>query len=352
MARKKGRPPKSPSSQTSSRSPSNALPKNLDLENLDEDDLEDIDALSPTKAASILQKLDALRPKIKGKAIVDDDEENVESATQAVNEVIQSQCEKGEGDTIVKETRVDNEKEEGLEVDQSIMEQKEAERRVDLWKELQEIGDSMQEKWVIMGDFNCCLNVQEKAGGIPLDVQQTEDFREMVIHCQLEDMNYSGCYYTWNNNQEGGDRILCKLDRVLVNMECCRNWPDAQTEFLNCGVSDHSPMLIKWAMFENKRSHSFKFMNHLTLDNEFLSIIQHLWRYDGEGCAMFRLMRNLERTKPGMIELNQRKYRDIDQKERLARDKLDVIQGLLHDDPMNNHLQKLEREARRDHYEW
>ncbi|KAK7287520.1 hypothetical protein RIF29_00801 [Crotalaria pallida] len=148
MARKKGKPPKSPSSQTSSRSPSNAIPKNLELENLDDDDLEDIDALSPTKAASILQKLDDLWAKLKGKAIVVEDEgnnnesltnknstrqiqeglipvENVESATQAVNEVIQSQCEEGEGDTIVKETQVDNEKEKGLEVVQSMKEQKE-----------------------------------------------------------------------------------------------------------------------------------------------------------------------------------------------------------------------------------
>ncbi|KAK7250835.1 hypothetical protein RIF29_33553 [Crotalaria pallida] len=276
MARKKGRTPKSPSSQTSSRSPSNAIPKNLDLENLDEDDLEDIDALSPTKAASILQKLDALRAKIKGKAVVDDNDGKMNASqadknitSQAVNEVIQSQCEKGEADIVVKETQVESQKEEGL----------------------------------------------EKAGGIPLDVQQTVDFREMVIHCQLEDMNYSGCYYTWNNKQDGEDRILCKLDRVLVNMEWCRSWPDAHSEFLNCGVSDHSPMLIKWAMVENKMSHSLKFMNHLTLDNEFLSIIQSLWRFDGEGCAMFRLMRNLERAKPGMIELNQRKYRDINQKQ-------------------------------------
>ncbi|KAK7256706.1 hypothetical protein RIF29_30164 [Crotalaria pallida] len=166
MARKKGKPPKSPSSQTSSRSPSNSIPKNLDLETLDDDDLEDIDALSPTKAASILQKLDDLRAKLTGKAIV------VESE---VKEVIQSQCEEGEGGTIVKETQVDNDKEKGLEVVQSMKEQKE------------------------------------------------------------------------------------------------------------------------------------------------------------EGCAMFRLMRNLEKLKSGLIDLKQRKYRNIDQKERVARDKLDVIQGLLQD---------------------
>ncbi|KAK7287554.1 hypothetical protein RIF29_00835 [Crotalaria pallida] len=96
MARKKGRPPKSPS------------PDLLYLE--------DIDALSPKKVASILRKLDALRSRIKGKAIEGDKEgkntedvpnqpdtiekeegsvpiENVEAASQAVKEVIQNQCE-------------------------------------------------------------------------------------------------------------------------------------------------------------------------------------------------------------------------------------------------------------------
>ncbi|KAK7259584.1 hypothetical protein RIF29_25193 [Crotalaria pallida] len=73
MARKKRKPPKSPTFHTSSPAPSNAIPKNLELEHLDEDDFDDIDALSPKKAASILQKLDALRAKIKGKAVADDE---------------------------------------------------------------------------------------------------------------------------------------------------------------------------------------------------------------------------------------------------------------------------------------
>ncbi|KAK7288603.1 hypothetical protein RIF29_02069 [Crotalaria pallida] len=73
MARKKGRPPKSPSTHLST--PTN-IPKNLDLDNLDDEDLEEIDDLSPKKAASILKKLDALRAKIKGKAFSDADNED------------------------------------------------------------------------------------------------------------------------------------------------------------------------------------------------------------------------------------------------------------------------------------
>ncbi|KAK7267241.1 hypothetical protein RIF29_19908 [Crotalaria pallida] len=69
MAKKKGRPPKSPSPHTPSPT---KIPKTLDLQHIDDEDLEDIDALSPKKAASILQKLDELRSRIKGKVVADD----------------------------------------------------------------------------------------------------------------------------------------------------------------------------------------------------------------------------------------------------------------------------------------
>ncbi|KAK7243518.1 hypothetical protein RIF29_38317 [Crotalaria pallida] len=69
MAKKKGRPPKSPSPHTPTPT---KIPKSLDLQHIDDEDLEDIDALSPKKAASILQKLDELRSMIKGKAVADD----------------------------------------------------------------------------------------------------------------------------------------------------------------------------------------------------------------------------------------------------------------------------------------
>ncbi|KAK7288557.1 hypothetical protein RIF29_02018 [Crotalaria pallida] len=66
---------------------------------------------------------------------------------------------------------------------------------------------------------------------------------------------------------------------------------------------------------------------------------------------MYRLMRNLELIKPGLIDLNKRKFRDIDTKERQERDKLDAIQEMLQNDPMNIYLQKIEKEARKEHYE-
>ncbi|KAK7287479.1 hypothetical protein RIF29_00759 [Crotalaria pallida] len=94
--------------------PISSVPKNLDLEQLDDDDFEDIDALSPKKAASILKKLDLLRSRIKGKVIEGDKE--------AVNEVIQNQCVEV---SVVNETQMESGEVQILEEDHSRKEQQE-----------------------------------------------------------------------------------------------------------------------------------------------------------------------------------------------------------------------------------
>ncbi|KAK7273632.1 hypothetical protein RIF29_14689 [Crotalaria pallida] len=88
MARKKGRPPKSPSPHPSPTP--NSIPKNLDLLNLDDEDMEDLEDLSPKKAGSILKKLDELRAKIKGKAIVEETGEGMDKELIALNTTTQN----------------------------------------------------------------------------------------------------------------------------------------------------------------------------------------------------------------------------------------------------------------------
>ncbi|KAK7281427.1 hypothetical protein RIF29_09411 [Crotalaria pallida] len=88
MARKKGRPPKSPSPHPSPTP--NTIPKNLDLLNLDEEDMEDIEDLSPKKAGSILKKLDELRAKIKGKEIVEEEGEGMNKELITLNIITQN----------------------------------------------------------------------------------------------------------------------------------------------------------------------------------------------------------------------------------------------------------------------
>ncbi|KAK7289712.1 hypothetical protein RIF29_03570 [Crotalaria pallida] len=76
MAKKRGRPPKTPTSTSSKdHSPSthdSPGPQRLDLSQLDEEDMAEIDSLSPKQAERLLKNLDVLREKIKGKAVMED----------------------------------------------------------------------------------------------------------------------------------------------------------------------------------------------------------------------------------------------------------------------------------------
>ncbi|KAK7287480.1 hypothetical protein RIF29_00760 [Crotalaria pallida] len=123
--------------------PISSVPKNLDLEQLDDDDFEDIDALSPKKAASIMKKLDLLRSRIKGKVIEGDkavspiaantidamstqpdtiEKEASPKKASAVNEVIQNQCVEV---SVVNETQMESGEVQILEEDHSRKEQQE-----------------------------------------------------------------------------------------------------------------------------------------------------------------------------------------------------------------------------------
>lgn len=57
-------------------------------------------------------------------------------------------------------------------------------------------------------------------------------------------MKYKGCFLTWNNKQEGGDRVFSKIDRVLCNEEWDEVFPEAITEFMPEGMFDHTPAIV------------------------------------------------------------------------------------------------------------
>uniref|UniRef100_A0A803QBN3 Uncharacterized protein n=1 Tax=Cannabis sativa TaxID=3483 RepID=A0A803QBN3_CANSA len=86
--------------------------------------------------------------------------------------------------------------------------------RKKLWYELQELHSLKQ--WIVMGDFNDILSKEERIGK-RVRFSTSADFVDCIAHCRLEDVKFSGSFYTWCNKQFGDDRIYSKIDRVLAN---------------------------------------------------------------------------------------------------------------------------------------
>ncbi|XP_062119307.1 uncharacterized protein LOC133833065 [Humulus lupulus] len=60
----------------------------------------------------------------------------------------------------------------------------------------------------------------------------------------LEDVKYSGNFYTWSNKQQGSDKIYSKIDRVMANQAWMDKFTNAEAIFLNEGIFDHTPAVL------------------------------------------------------------------------------------------------------------
>ena len=91
------------------------------------------------------------------------------------------------------------------------------ERRL-LWHDLSVLDNSVPMMFV--GDFNAILSADEKKGGRPFLLSESEDFQVFIEGMQLEDVGFSGPKFTWCNNRFGRARIWKRLDRMLLNHSC------------------------------------------------------------------------------------------------------------------------------------
>lgn len=90
--------------------------------------------------------------------------------------------------------------------------------RMQLWEDLRTIKNQIKGPWIITRDFNCPLFKEDRIGS-EIHFSEIDDFNKCMMDCDLSDLNYVGCRYTWSNNQGGKGRVMSKIDRSLINAE-------------------------------------------------------------------------------------------------------------------------------------
>ncbi|XP_074283135.1 uncharacterized protein LOC141607680 [Silene latifolia] len=216
----------------------------------------------------------------------------------------------------------------------------------ELWQSLLDIHSSIQGPWMVMGDFNNVLNMDERIGA-PVTVAEVKDFQECVDTCGLYDLSSTGAYFTWNNKQEGNERVFSRIDRVLANDEWILNGPDGSITFLPEGLYDHSPCLIECWNAQIRQKSSFKYFNMWGKHEQFKEIVKEVWMQDVYGCRMFQVVKKLKWLKFPLKQLNKESYGDIENSAKVSKVFLEDVQRKLHADPTNSLLQLEEKIAAR-----
>ena len=204
-----------------------------------------------------------------------------------------------------------------------------------LWDNICRFNSSSGMPWMLMGDFNNILSIEEKANGIPATSYEMRDFKNCCYEAGISDLRSSGVYFTWTNNS-----IWKKLDRVMVNKNWVHEGLQAQARFDFPGnLSDHSPCTVSLFDEEYQGATPFKFFNMWAKHDKFLEIVSNTWRMHLMGTDMYKFCRKLKAVKDPLKDLNKQHFSLIAARAEAAEEELKRVQQQLHDSPEDQSLQ-------------
>jgi hypothetical protein len=164
-----------------------------------------------------------------------------------------------------------------------------------LWNDLKSIAMNMKEPWLLAGDFNDIMSINEKKGGVPASIRKCNIFKERIDVCRLIDVGFMGAKYTWQGPVfHGGQRIYERLDRALSNDLWRLEFPDGYVKVLpRLDFSDHHPLLI--CPFDGTHVSApkqFRFESAWLMDASFHRMLETTWSNQNSVCKNLQDVRD------------------------------------------------------------
>ncbi|KAJ8435084.1 hypothetical protein Cgig2_033624 [Carnegiea gigantea] len=81
-----------------------------------------------------------------------------------------------------------------------------------LWKDLKDIAQTMDEAWCLMGDFNTLRFKDDRVGGNEVQDNELCELATLLEACELHELKSTGAYFSWTNRS-----IWSRIDHVFLN---------------------------------------------------------------------------------------------------------------------------------------
>ncbi|XP_075099289.1 uncharacterized protein LOC142176118 [Nicotiana tabacum] len=152
--------------------------------------------------------------------------------------------------------------------------------RIELWDSLYAMARDMDAPWLVGGDFNVIWDEEEKFDGLPVSLNEIDDFLQCVNTCNLFDLGFKGSIFTWWNGRAEEDCIFKRLDRCLANLQFQQTFSGIEVQHLSKTGSDHSPMYLKCDIETPPIKKPFKFLNFWVEHATFKDVVRDNWTAD------------------------------------------------------------------------
>ena len=142
--------------------------------------------------------------------------------------------------------------------------------KVQFLQDLSELRNSINGKWLVIGDFNLILQAQDKSNQ-NLNRRMMGIFRNWVNRMQLKELKLCGRRFTWSN-----DVTQTRIDRAFCTADWDMMLPGCQLQALSSSVSDHCPLLMV-GQREIARYSGFRFEVFWPQVQGYEEVVQDAW---------------------------------------------------------------------------
>lgn len=113
-----------------------------------------------------------------------------------------------------------------------------------MWSLLRRIKQNSDLPWLMMGDFNETKWQHEHRSNCKRSERRMADFRKILNHCDLHDINFVGPPWTYDNKRKDKANVKARIDRAVASPAWSNLFPTAKLTHICSSRSDHLPLLL------------------------------------------------------------------------------------------------------------
>ena len=185
--------------------------------------------------------------------------------------------------------------------------------RIRSWSLLRCLHGLSDKPWLVLGDFNEIMALEEKCGREDRSFRQMARFREALSDCSLSDLGFVGPEFTWSNNREDDELVRVRLDRGVASQEWRSLFPKALVRHISVVHSDHIGLLLELVpcipQVRKKKSRLFRFDHSWVHEEDWEGVIAEAWSSSHSGTPMFCLAQKIKQCRLKLLQWSQSQAR-------------------------------------------
>ncbi|XP_074360471.1 uncharacterized protein LOC141700659 [Apium graveolens] len=152
-------------------------------------------------------------------------------------------------------------------------------RRRESWELLKSIANRSVLPWVVVGDFNDMISMNDKKGTHAHPPALLDGFKQTIEDYRLIELDLMGGKYTWEKCRGKPEWVRERLDRAFATTSWWSLFPLCKLNVHHCVHSDHEPIQLEFYSTEHSRKKfRFRFENIWLKEENFHEEVSAHWR--------------------------------------------------------------------------